>query len=209
VKVVLTGQVYVYRDRQYLLINAYSVKPLVLTPEVVAPGKSDSNKSESGNTESGSSDSQSGSATSERTENTTDPSVADLIRELENERGPERLLDPATPSGATPPEADESKQALLTPEGTLISNRRGRIVRQRGLGGRLSFAFDNDADNPATQPMIIMPCGLLLAMEQLAASRGDELTFTVSGRVLAYEGRNYLLPILYRVRQPTDVKPLQ
>ena len=46
-------------------------------------------------------------------------------------------------------------------------------------------------------------------MEETAASRGDSLSFNVSGRVLVYEGRNYLLPAFFQVRQPGDIKPLQ
>jgi hypothetical protein len=46
-------------------------------------------------------------------------------------------------------------------------------------------------------------------MEALAATRGDDLVFRVSGRVTVYDGRNYLLPTFEQVTPPGDVIPMQ
>ncbi len=190
-RVNISGQVFVYRDRQYLLTSAYAVKPNVVQPEP-APATDDV------------------PADAPKAEPANDPRVDDLIRELESERGTERLLDPGTvPTPTAPDAADDPEKHPLANEGTLLSNKRGRLVRLRELGGRLAFAFDNDLNSPTAKPMVIVPCAMLKSMEETAASRGDSLSFNVSGRVLVYEGRNYLLPAFFQVRQPGDIKPLQ
>lgn len=203
VRVTLSGQVYVYRNRQYLFLTAYSIKQseaVVERPPTAAPVPQPSAPTKQ-----------------EDSSQALDPRVEDLIRELENERGGGRVLDPAPDSARptdvppTPVAAEESDGSAerLVAEGTLVNGRRGRLVRVKGAGGRLGFAFDNDPDSPATPPMLFVPCAMLTNMEAAARSHGDELAFTVSGRVLVYEGRNYLLPILHQVRRPTDVKSLQ
>ncbi len=201
-KVTLSGQVYVYRNRQYLLLTAYSIKqasvePTTEQPQVAPPKSTETQPKE--------------------TKPELDPRVEDLIRELENERGGERMLDPApdtdqpaeqTPSGESAAEADGSAERLVA-EGTLINSRRGRLIRVKSAGGRLGFALDNDPDSPASPPMLIVPCAMLTNMEAAARTHGDDLSFTMSGRVLVYEGRNHVLPVLYQVRRPSDVKSLQ
>ncbi|MFZ4573293.1 MAG: hypothetical protein ACOYN0_02780 [Phycisphaerales bacterium] len=189
----ISGQVYVYRDRQYLFASAYSVQPSVVQP---SGGESGSNAAPARPTD--------------EPAPASDPRVTDLIRELESQRSTTRLLDPERPaaSGAEATPTDAEKQPL-TNEGTLFSNKRGRLVRLKELGGRLGFSFDNDTDSPSAPPMIIVPCAMLKSMEETAASRGESLAFNVSGRVLVYEGRNYLLPIFFQVKQPGDITPLQ
>jgi len=201
-KVSLSGQVYVYRNRQYLLLTAYSIK------QASAESTGDQTQSPPP---------KSLEAQPKESKAQLDPRVEDLIRELESERGGERVLDPSpdsdqpiesAPRNATDAESDGSAQRLVA-EGTLINSRRGRLIRIKSAGGRLGFAFDNDPDSPASPPMLIVPCAMLTNMEAAARTHGEELSFTMSGRVLVYEGRNHVLPILYQVRRPSDVKSLQ
>ena len=103
----------------------------------------------------------------------------------------------------------------LLREGSIVVSRRARMVRGReGTGWAL--VFDNTAaptvvaatataastppPSPASAPpspdvpMILQPCQKLAEMERLALQFGDALTFTVSGQVFVFKGRNYLLP---------------
>lgn len=134
-----------------------------------------------------------------------DPTVDELIRGLES--------DPASPRGIPmePPmsaEPSSTTQATL-PEGTLITNRRARLVRSARQEGRLAAMFDNDPDSPGEPPMILLPCRALESLEGVAAWRGENTPFRLSGRVFAFEGRNYCLPTLVRVIRPGDIAPRQ
>ena len=108
----------------------------------------------------------------------------------------------------------------LLREGSFVVSRRARMVRVRE-GSGWALVFDNTASPPAMTaaastslaspaslspaspspasaspdgPMILQPCQKLAEMERLALQFGDALTFTVSGQVFVFKGRNYLLP---------------
>jgi hypothetical protein len=134
-----------------------------------------------------------------------DPSVQDLIRELKARReGPAGLSRPDSAPAAPPHGAGAggAELAAATPEGTLIVRRRARIVR-RGTG-EWAVTFDNDSDgtHKADPAMTLVPSMVLAQLENLAASRGDNVALEISGRVLAYRGRNYLVPLMYQAIQP-------
>ena len=106
-----------------------------------------------------------------------------------------------------------SNAAPPKPEGTLIVSRRGRVVRVAGRD--LALAFDNDTSSAAKpsaameRPMTLLPCQATQKMEDLTAWKGDAIVLTVTGRVLTYDGRNYLLPTMFQLAHPGDVGPLQ
>jgi len=109
------------------------------------------------------------------------------------------------PSSGSPP-AIASGGRLLR-EGSFITMRRGRIIK--APGDQWQFHFDNGPDNRADAPMTLMPCLNLQAIEMLADRGGESLSFTLSGQVFVYKGRNYLLPSLYTVNRRGDVNPAQ
>jgi len=146
----------------------------------------------------------------------SDPRVEDLIKDLEAQRAVPRALtpNPAVPAqeasrAPAAPDVPAAESRVLTPEGTVLVFRRGRLVRLKEEGGRIAFAFDNDLNSPAPSPMIIQPCAQLQRLEALAAVRGDALSLKVSGRVLTYQGSNYLLPTFVQVLTPGEVVPMQ
>jgi hypothetical protein len=58
--------------------------------------------------------------------------------------------------------------------------------------------------------MMLLPCTNLSAIESIAERMGEAATFTISGQVIVYKGRNYLLPTTYTVNRVTDqVLPTQ
>ena len=124
----------------------------------------------------------------------TDPTLAELIEQVEKRGGgvaPER---PTPPTGVSP-------EAGLWREGSMIVSQRGRLVRG---GAGWMFAIDNDADAVRTPEaratpasMMLLACQNLELMEQLVNARTESLSFTVSGPVFTYRDRNYLLPTMF------------
>ena len=122
------------------------------------------------------------------------PGVQELIRQLEAQReqprGPEARPAEAQPGPGT---------SAMVAEGQSVARRRGRLVR--APEGAWALAFDSGAagDTKVDRPMILSPCLNLQRMEAWAMRGGDATSFEVSGRVLAYQGRNYLIPTMFQV----------
>lgn len=198
VPLTISGQAFVYRGRQYLLPSAFTLTSVPKPANGVPTSNTASNAAPTTAPDAKPADAPA-----------ADPRVDDLIHDLETRsRGQRLLAPPVESSDAQAPQAAEP-QANLLPEGDLIMNRRGRLVRLAGSDGRFAMVFDNDPNSPSTGPLVILPCRVLETMEGLAMPRGDEATFRVSGRVLVHEGRNYLLPTLAQIERPGDLMPLQ
>jgi hypothetical protein len=186
--VMLSGQVFVYRDRHYLMPTVFSVRAAGREP---AEG-----------------------AKPEQTPPSPDMRAEDLIKELESRRGGPRAVDPAARPERAAADAqgnDETANEVkgLSTEGTVLILRRGRLIRRPGEEGRFAFSFDNGPGAAAPAPMTLLPCGELQQLEGLAATRGEELVYKISGRVTVYQGRNYLLPTMHQVVPPGEIVPLQ
>ncbi len=179
----LGGQVFVYRDRHYLLATIFNPLAPEPTPEPAPAAEPASNPG-------------------------PDPRVEDLIKDLESQRSAPRVLTLQPPTPAAQPEPEQPRANIL-PEGTILTFRRARLIRLADHAGRIALAFDNDPNSPAPPPMLIEPCAQLQRIESLAASRGDSTPLKVSGRVLTYKGRNHLLPTFVQVVSPGEVVPMQ
>jgi hypothetical protein len=136
-----------------------------------------------------------------------DPSVQDLMGELLGEGDRARALGAQVGGGGASETTGASEGlAEVASEGRLVARRRGRIVRQ---GAAWAFAFDNDGQTPAERPMILVPSLNLESMERIASKQGDGIIFELSGRVLAFRGRNYIIPTMFQVVRDREVRPLQ
>jgi hypothetical protein len=106
-------------------------------------------------------------------------------------------------------------------DGDLMSRRTGRLVRTPM--GRWAFAIDQGAgaavdaapsEADATLPMqrdrvfTIQPGVALEQLETVALQRGDSVRVELSGRVMTYEDRAYILPTVYRVLPKSDLDPM-
>lgn len=134
------------------------------------------------------------------------PTAERTIEELEKSAPGRETIKPTTAPriesvlpGA--PSVTETRGRLLR-EGTFLTSRRGRMVRSST--GEWVYTFDSDAQGQSDPPMILMPCLNLMAMERLAERGGDALTFSVSGQVFVYHGKNYLLPSLYVINRGNE-----
>ncbi|MEK6703898.1 MAG: hypothetical protein AABZ53_16685 [Planctomycetota bacterium] len=226
---IMSGQIFVYFDRQYILPSAYSVDRSAAqidpTPTPTPRAKPDP----------------AAPAKAVPAPLAADPSVADLIKDLETKRGSAKAIEltpkalaqakeqnttrPANPGDAKPdakpdakgtskpqevqrPGVEETDEKRgVTPEGTVLFNRRARLVRTPG--GQLAASFDGDANTPAPAAMVLLRCRMAQRLEELTLSRGEGLQVQISGRVMVYAGRNYVIPTLAQVVATTDVKPMQ
>jgi len=227
---VVSGQVFVYANVNYLVLAAPPLLELPPTTTSIPAGQTQSTTPSQQDPRSQQTDQP--VPTTETPTATASPEAESLIAELEAAVGPARRpLDAPTtsPSATTPPTSTPGAvqppstavtgtanaitaaglpptQRLL-PEGTLLASRRGRLVRSDQ--GQWVFAFDAGASQgsaPATRdrPLIILPCLVLQDMERNAHRLGDSAAMTVSGRVYLYAGRNYLLPTMFRVDRLND-----
>lgn len=227
----LSGQVFVYRGREFLLPTLFSISRS--TPSSVAPTKPTTNPAPAS------------PATTSPTPTPTptppgttpsaesaDPRVSDLIRDLEASRNTQKRIMPTTGqsqpnssvplipvdagggAGTTPAtgggggNAPEAQKPLAN-EGTVLVSRRGRVIRLASEGGRLALAVDNDPNSPSVAPMILQPSRMMEQLESVAGGSGEELVLRVSGRVMVFEGKNYLLPTFYQFVPKMDITPRQ
>jgi hypothetical protein len=123
-----------------------------------------------------------------------DPSVEELLARMEEQ----------TNIGwdETPPQATGSSPGLLT-DGTLLANRRGRVMRSDSGGWRFIMDNDPDADPWTDLPQELLPCRALEHMRSRLELIGTD-EFTISGRVFLYKGANYLLPVLWVQEHTND-----
>jgi hypothetical protein len=210
----LSGEVLLYRGRNHLLVSTFSRAASVeATPTAAgAPTEQPGDAAESEH--------------SRVIDPTVGPSVDELIDELERLRstaagGPAdagdprfRQLDRIDPAARRRPNQTRG----LIPEDTMIVQRRARL--DRTPDGRWVVTFDNDTDpaavtnaaadsNAAPPAMTLIPSAVLQRMEVAAELFGDTAALTVSGRVLTYDGENYLRPTLFVLERSGDVDPMQ
>lgn len=206
--VTITGEVFSYVNREYILLSVFSVAQNTPEPEAPAPAPEEPAPAAGPDA----------AATTSSAVSSADPAVDDLIKDLQTRRGnvERRAISPgvSTPSktgtrgetsAAAPVVAAPLPQGLQA-EGTLLASKRGRLVRLRG--GELAFGIDNDVATAAL-PLVILPCKTLERLENLYYGRNDATVVEMSGRVTVYRGQNYLLPTSFVVPAPSDVRPAQ
>jgi len=208
-RVEVSGQLFVYRERQQLLPTIFTVirSSTPSTPSnSPAPVKEAKTPTPEVN--------ESGEVSSVRPGD--DPEVADIIKQLESRRS--EVLPPissATPEGAkgdegrsiTASDGDRGNASRsLVPEGTIFTDRRGRLVR---IGDRLGIAFDGDANTPAEPAMYIIRSKALERLEGAISSRTGTVDIVMTGRVYTYRNQNYILPLMAQLEPQGQLKPLQ
>ena len=172
----VTGQVFAYRGVNYFL-PTMARQVSAQAPAVSAAGEGSPAKSDE-----------------------ADPAVQDLIRQLEAQREPQRGTEAR---GSAAPAAAEGK---MLAEGKAVVRRRGRMVRMSGGEWGLAFDSGTAGDVKVDRPLALSPSLNLQRMEAWAMRSGDAASFEVSGRVLAYQGRNYLMPTMFQVTPASDLE---
>jgi len=187
VSLLVTGQVFLYQNRNFLLPTMFSFPP----EEENELGEDGS----SANAEETQSDAETSDERQEqalRRAESADPSVEALIESIEtlSEDRPEPVWAP--PSGP-------GEHVGLRPDGSYLQTRRGRLISREN--GNLAFTINTDADQAPglDAPLIVLPCLNRERMERLIERRGKGLSMVVSGRVFSHGGRNYLIPTMFQV----------
>lgn len=185
----VTGQVFVYRGRNFLLpTHAPRLERYAADEPPAADDDADGGADEGDDAEARD---DAGAAAGD-----TDDPVARVERDLQRAVGAlarsPQMSQPASVVG----EREASAQPAFA-DGAILVQRRGKIVRDPG--GAWLFVFDADANGLSDPPLIILPCQLLEHIEMRALQRGLPLTVLMSGTALTYQDRNYLLPSIYRL----------
>jgi len=117
-----------------------------------------------------------------------------LLRGTERVRPPIMSVDPDNPQG---PPAETKDASGLIIEGTILFERRGRLVRS-GENTAFRFPVGELGENTSPVTLEFNKNGLLEAMEREAEAGVPEFVVTVE--VTRYHGRNYLNLLKYRAR---------
>ena len=206
----VSGQVHTFRGVNYLLLSSAIAQPDSATAALLEAGGRARGAPESGAAASGS------RSPSRVTADTFDsPASAtpatfggsdDPIRQME------ALLDRPAATARTPrdPNAgpvaeginagaggDIPLNAAPRTEGTYLVERRGRVLNPDGAGP-VVFAFSSDGAKADDPPVVLMPCGLLVDLQEQLERADVAPELVLSGRVYAYRGVNYVLPTSYR-----------
>lgn len=221
VAVEISGEVFVYHERNYVLPSTFRDVPKpAREPVQAAPAAAPT--SESGGEAAPAAQGTAGDAPAPAAPvaaaaTPAEADVTDLIAELRAQRGQaapqaggeviEASDDLADDEGSREAEA-ALPSAPLHPEGELITLRRGRIDRDET--GSWVFLVENDAD-PAgdRRSFVLLPCRTLMRIEAAAEREGDLRAVRLSGRATVYRGKNFLLPQLFTLERVDDVRPLQ
>jgi len=177
VKFALSGQVLLYRNRNYLILEHVEMEAghgqrAGTAPEDVPEPEAVPEVDEDGFDFQDQGD-----------------SIAAIVSQLQQDVGPlKRSVDRSaelTPS----PEGFE--------EGMLLVSRRGRLVR--GNHGAWIVVFDADSRGLLEPPMVLMPSSTLEKLEAWARKTGMKEPLLISGQVYSYRGRHFMLPTAWRV----------
>jgi len=95
----------------------------------------------------------------------------------------------------------------LTTEGTVLLDRIGRLTP--GADGKtFEFTLESDGIALSDPPLVLAPNKRLELLEQRVANSYGDIKLRVSGEIMEYKGRNYLLLSRWAVL-PDPVRPLQ
>lgn len=128
-----------------------------------------------------------------------DPSVEELLARVREAAPPtEVLLRTRQADGGA-----GSEDHRLVSEGVSVMSAVGRMIRRDE--GFVEFVLDNGVEGEGAMDgaVVLMPCLLTEEIARLVDERGDRVMFSLSGEVFVYGGRNYLMPVLYRI-EPRD-----
>lgn len=199
--VTLSGQVLVYRNRNYLLTTLASLgaRPGE-TGDVVAAAPAEGGVVDGASSDRapGASDDNAAGVAGE------DPRVAALLEQLRMEGERTSLMSP-TIEGDDP---DEARGRALLHDGRLVVRERGRIVRL--AGGRAAFVRDQGVRGETRDaPRVLLPSATLTRIEGAIARTGESAPVILSGRLYAHDGTVYLLPISFQLLGASEVRGLQ
>ncbi len=175
----ITGPVTEYRGENYVLVGDVTI----LSRRSAAPSATDSPESDS---------------TSELSILEQLERDATIVRPLRPPSDESESQDTSAPESGQRPSALSRDSGGLLREGTRVSGRVGRLVRESDWW---VFVFESDSDTPADFPVRLLPNLSLSSMEDLSARGNQSPIFVVSGELTVHGARNYMLIRRFRIRR--------
>ena len=189
VKFTVSGEMTVFEDENYLLVR--HARRSTSPPRQTAARPADGVEQETVERDKTPGDEQADPSEAEAQLASADASAEDVVSLLRQRRQAEQRLpaEPAPP--VDPPSQGAAATRTLTPEGTPLVNRPGRLIRQ---GEWWTFAFESDHPDHPEPPMKLLPNKSAELMALAAGCERNGLVFLVSGEVTVFQSENYLLP---------------
>jgi hypothetical protein len=194
----MTGRVFIYRGRNFLLPEL--APPIVrfdARADTTPPAKTETRVAPSGEARFVPPTGKANTGASD--DAAEDAAVEDIEKRLEERigRAPTRRI-PESPSAANAEAKRNTTTTASAPvaSGERLTLRRGRLLRdpQAGSWRFVPEQFTGNGDGS----MEILPCLLLEQLERAARESDAPPVTLMSGTVLAFEGRNFLLPTSFR-----------
>lgn len=215
--IIVSGQVFLYAGLNYLLpttppiVEQAAATPVQPgTPATTIPAAKPEGTAENKPASEGTGEPTKQSGEGGKTSPSNEPSIEQIIEQLDRAVGSSRRVDlPKMLSHESGVDASDTLGAggasAPSVPGGFLTSRKGRVVRDND--GQTVFVFDSGASIGSGRegPMVLLPCLNLMRMEYTAATQGEKATYTVSGDVFVYRGKNYLLPRMFVVNRRTDV----
>ena len=131
-----------------------------------------------------------------------DPTVEELLARVREAAPPTEVL-------LRTRQNEEVEDLRLLSEGATMVSVVGRAARREE--GVIEFVGDNGIDGPASagMPVVLMPTLLTQEIGSLVDDQGDRVRFSLSGELFVYGGRNYLMPVLYRIEPKSRMDGLR
>ena len=195
VKFVVSGEMTVFEDENYLLVRVVrrsaGADRQIVGPEGVKnetgftekrttqPEQEDSDTAPVGNAFSG------------------DAPVEDVLAVLKQQEPGEDVLEPLESSGEDRLDSYPAAARRLIPDGSPLVQRPGRLVHE---GQWWTFVFESDHPDHPEPPMKLLPNKSVEMMLGASKRQAGELVFLVSGEATVFRGENFLLPRVVMLR---------
>lgn len=206
----LTGQVFLYDGRNYVLPTLLQrAHPGLFTGAATAEHSPSEDGADAADTGSQPTSAEGDASPSPQpdAELEDDPDVEALIADLERE-------PPYSPTARRAPSAETDQRSAgrrripAGEDGEYHAAQRGRL--ERASDGTWSFVIDTDRPDPdAPVQYTLLPCRALYSIESLALRQGDSAAGVLSGRVYRFRDGLYMLPTLFQREHREGVDPLQ
>lgn len=123
---------------------------------------------------------------------------AESARPLDSITGAAPEVDAVGGPTARPSDSPVTDSARLWSEGTRLTGRVGRLVREMEW---CTLAFESDSDDPAEPAVRLLPNLSLQRMEEYVAGNIRSPVFVVTGDITEYRSQNFLLVRRFTVRR--------
>lgn len=203
----INGQVFAFHGKPYILLSV---------PPSTSPASSPVSSPANGDVTPTPAAPQATTPTKPLTESAD---VQSLITDLESRRTTARALETAATlnqsSNQSKPDAtsnaidgspakDTASPTSARPDGQHVNGRQGRVVRHDAW---LIFTPDSGSRSPSDVPLVLLPSAQMERLEGLVFRHGDSARYRISGKLITYKGRQFLLPTLAQVMPPSDLSP--